>query len=396
MKSKWVWRSPLGGSVASKIEQWFPEHQIYFRSNGQVRFIRISPRAQMLACAAGLTVLFAVGSATANFYFRASALSTKEQVVMEKERQLQLVQERMREFTDNINVVKGDLTEVASRLEQRHRALEEMIGERVDAEDLPAKTAAAAKTGQETAQADTDDAMMSRYTAIEREQLALAETANSAVEARYKEREAMLRRLGISPRQLIARSSFGSGGPLLEMADEDGLEPQFKDLFLSWTRLDQLETAMLSIPSYTPVKNFTYTSGFGRRRDPFRGTVAMHAGVDMSGRRGEPIYAAADGVVVRAAYAGAYGKLIEIDHGRGITTRYAHLANTKVKTGQKITQGQLIGGMGSTGRSTGTHLHYEVRVNGNAVNPMPFLEASADVLEIQKRAASKANARGDS
>jgi murein DD-endopeptidase MepM/ murein hydrolase activator NlpD len=133
-----------------------------------------------------------------------------------------------------------------------------------------------------------------------------------------------------------------------------------------------------------PAKNFSFTSGFGFRYDPFHVGGAMHAGVDMAGALGSPIYAAASGVVLKAGVQGGYGNCVEIDHGRGMTTRYGHLASIDVREGQKLNQGDVLGGMGSTGRSTGTHLHFEVRVDGQAVNPMPFLEAARDVFEIQQ------------
>jgi murein DD-endopeptidase MepM/ murein hydrolase activator NlpD len=137
-----------------------------------------------------------------------------------------------------------------------------------------------------------------------------------------------------------------------------------------------------------PVKDYRYTSSFGFRYDPFTGGSAMHAGVDMAGAHGEPIYAAASGTVLQAGRSGGYGNLVELSHGKGIDTRYGHLSAILVKPGDHVEKGQLIGRMGSTGRSTGTHLHYEVRVDGQAVNPRPFLEASAYVLAAQAEAAT--------
>jgi len=135
-----------------------------------------------------------------------------------------------------------------------------------------------------------------------------------------------------------------------------------------------------------PVKDYRYTSSYGVRYDPFNGNSAMHAGVDMAGAHGEPIYASANGTVLRAGRNNGYGNLVELAHGRGIDTRYGHLASITVRPGQVVRQGQLIGHMGSTGRSTGTHLHFEVRVDGRAVNPRPFLDASAYVLAAQGEA----------
>jgi murein DD-endopeptidase MepM/ murein hydrolase activator NlpD len=115
----------------------------------------------------------------------------------------------------------------------------------------------------------------------------------------------------------------------------------------------------------------------------------MHAGIDLAGPLGTPIYATADGIVGRSEYSGAYGNLVEINHGQGIQTRYGHMSRLIARPGQRVRRGELIGLMGSTGRSTGSHLHYEVRIDGRAVNPIPFIQ-SADTLPGQRVAAAPA------
>ena len=115
----------------------------------------------------------------------------------------------------------------------------------------------------------------------------------------------------------------------------------------------------------------------------------MHAGIDLAGPFGTPIYATADGTIRRAGWnSGGYGNLIEVDHGRGIETRYGHLSAILVQPGQQVKRGQLIGRMGSTGRSTGSHLHYEVRIDGRAVNPIPFMKSTDYLVAMQKNAGS--------
>jgi murein DD-endopeptidase MepM/ murein hydrolase activator NlpD len=144
---------------------------------------------------------------------------------------------------------------------------------------------------------------------------------------------------------------------------------------------------VIAIPSDKPVQaNVSFTSGFGVRSDPFHAGAAFHPGIDLSGSYGTPIYATADGTVLRAGWnSGGYGNLVEIDHGRGITTRYGHMSAILVSAGQHITRGQQVGRMGSTGRSTGNHLHYEVRIDGRAVNPIPFMKSTDYVLAMQRR-----------
>ncbi|MDB5694568.1 MAG: family peptidase [Sphingomonas bacterium] len=154
---------------------------------------------------------------------------------------------------------------------------------------------------------------------------------------------------------------------------------QARAAFLSWKKLDTPGSGGIAIPSVQPVDKLHFTSNFGIRSDPFVGSARMHAGVDIPGSVGTPIYATADGLVAHADRKGAYGKLVEVDHGKGIATRYGHLSQILVQPGSRVVRGQMIGLMGSTGRSTGSHLHYEVRMDNHAVNPVPFL-TTADFM----------------
>jgi len=218
---------------------------------------------------------------------------------------------------------------------------------------------------------------------FEKRQMSLATQAHLLVTQRYVAAANQVRRLGIAPERLIGRMA-AIGGPYepvisSETPTDANADTQFKSLFATWKKLDSLERAAISIPSAQPVTNVVYTSGFGIRSDPFRGTPAMHSGVDMPGAYGSPIFATADGIVSRAERSGGYGNMVEVNHGRGISTRYGHLSKILVPANSRVTRGQLIALMGSTGRSTGNHLHYEVRIDGQAVNPMPFLQ-TADLL----------------
>ncbi|QNN65207.1 M23 family metallopeptidase [Sphingomonas rhizophila] len=186
-------------------------------------------------------------------------------------------------------------------------------------------------------------------------------------------------------RRLVASSSAegAQGGPFEPVKGGDAT---FKQLFTSWKKLDNLADGAIAVPSEKPVRSAEFTSGYGVRSDPFKGRAAMHAGIDLAGPLGTPIYATADGVVSTAGYnSGGYGNLIKVDHGKGIETRYGHLSSMAVQAGQRVTRGQLIGRMGSTGRSTGSHLHYEVRIDGRAVNPIPFMKSNDYLLAMQQK-----------
>lgn len=153
----------------------------------------------------------------------------------------------------------------------------------------------------------------------------------------------------------------------------------FTSLFSSWKKMDNVVQSSVYIPSGRPVERLSLTSNFGVRSDPFNGSARMHKGIDIPGPVGTPIYATADGIVARAGWASGYGNLVEISHGNGMETRYGHMSKLIVAPNSRVRRGQIIGLMGSTGRSTGSHLHYEVRVAGNAINPLPFV-ASSDYL----------------
>lgn len=160
-------------------------------------------------------------------------------------------------------------------------------------------------------------------------------------------------------------------------------DTEFRNLFADWKSLENRETGRVAIPSRKPVDSFKLTSQYGFRADPFAGRRARHKGVDMAGPIGTPIYATADGIVGRAQWVGGYGKYVEVNHGGEIQTRYGHMSQIMVEPNQRVTKGQIIGLMGSTGRSTGSHLHYEVRIAGNSVNPMPFISSKDYLLAMQ-------------
>ncbi len=221
------------------------------------------------------------------------------------------------------------------------------------------------------------------------EMQAQVEVIKEVAQQRYQLTAQEVKKLGINPKRFT-----GTGGPFEAVQPLKAADPQFKQLFTSWKKLDQLEHGTIAIPSTEPVKGSAFTSGYGVRSDPFRGRAAMHAGIDLAGPLGTPIYATADAIVARSEWANGYGNLIELTHGRGIQTRYGHLSRSAVRAGQRVKRGELIGYMGSTGRSTGSHLHYEVRIDGKAVNPIPFMQSNDYLLAVQRRAAASRVAMG--
>ena len=155
----------------------------------------------------------------------------------------------------------------------------------------------------------------------------------------------------------------------------EGADRQFQQLFASWDRATQRTTVTTSVavPSRTPIDSYRTSSSYGMRTHPVLGGLRGHKGIDMAAPTGTPIYATADGLVSKAEYYSSYGNFIAIGHGGELETRYAHLSRIAVASGQRVRKGDLIGYVGSTGRSTGPHLHYEVRVAGQAVDPSPYM-----------------------
>ncbi len=187
--------------------------------------------------------------------------------------------------------------------------------------------------------------------------------------------------------ETVRRGYSGQGGPLTPLSFSTRGEPASGDTLRANRLLKQMDLLNLyriaaqKAPFATPVKaGYRFTSEFGFRRDPKTGGRRMHKGVDFAAGIGTPLYATADGVVVHAGWSSGYGRLVKIQHEFGIETRYAHMSKMRVKSGQRVSRGQHIGDMGASGRVTGVHLHYEVLVGGEAVNPMIYIKAANDVF----------------
>ncbi|MBB5701642.1 hypothetical protein FHS76_001493 [Ochrobactrum daejeonense] len=173
------------------------------------------------------------------------------------------------------------------------------------------------------------------------------------------------------------------GGPLIPVSSPgtivNAFDMQLQNLDSALDRLEQLRRRVSTLPLANPAPGNPVTSLFGTRRDPFLGTAAFHSGVDFRATYGQAVKATAAGTVLKAGRFGGYGNMVEIDHGNGFSTRFAHLSRVLVRDGQRVARGTVVGQAGSSGRSTGSHLHYEVRENDRAVNPVNFLKAGKQI-----------------
>jgi murein DD-endopeptidase MepM/ murein hydrolase activator NlpD len=243
---------------------------------------------------------------------------------------------------------------------------------------------------------DAQDALAQADTLTQK--LAIMEDQNDAIFRQLEEAmtvsvaplDKMFRSAGMPTDRMletVRRGYSGQGGPMMPLSfSTRGEEPsadtlRANRLLNQMDRLNLYRLAAQKAPFASPLKSaFRYTSPYGYRRDPKTGGRRMHAGTDFAAAMGTPIYATADGVITHSGWGSGYGRLVKIQHEFGVETRYAHMSKLRVKVGQRVSRGQHIGDMGTSGRSTGVHLHYEVRVGGNAVNPMIFIKAANDVF----------------
>jgi len=215
---------------------------------------------------------------------------------------------------------------------------------------------------------------------VEKRQMAALSSVEDNMESRVRRMRGVFTDLGLDLPQLEAATPVrGVGGPFVPVklpADAGPFERQLYRINVTRAQVERLNRTLALVPYRKPViGEVEFTSGFGVRSDPFLGRPAMHTGLDFRAASGDPVRATANGKVVSSGWAGGYGRMVEIDHGNGLSTRYGHLSEIGVKVGDQIKIGQVIGAVGSTGRSTGPHLHYETRIDGDAVDPQKFLRA---------------------
>jgi len=357
-----------------------PEREIFLRTGGRVRFLRISTRIQLTVAAIAAAVALLWLAATVAMLWNQTSLLLERSDVAKDRAALSSREAQVKAYSRSVD-------DVARDIEQRQQALEQILRANPGARpvETPAEGAATpAKDikGKSLSAASPEALRMER---LRQRQLALESRLADAAQARLARVETAIRSFGLNPATLAGRAA-GQGGPFIPVKGALASEPELRDLAVLLTRLNAMETALAAIPSARPTAAPMETSSYGYRRDPFNGALAFHSGIDFRGAYGQAILAAAPGKVSYVGPRQGYGNVVEVDHGKGLLTRYAHLSGYGVKVGQAVARGQAIARMGSTGRSTGTHLHFEVRVNGAAVNPRPFLEARQDVLKDQQLA----------
>ncbi|MDA7826896.1 DUF5930 domain-containing protein [Rhodobacteraceae bacterium] len=422
--------------------RYFPERRVFLKSDEDTRFIRLRPSVQAsvffvlasllgwVIIATSILVMDNIGAGN----FREQALRDQESYqqrlqYMSQERDIRAeeatkAQRRFDEALEQVSIMQSELLEADLKRRELIAALEttqtkmrrvlqdsnaakqelsilksdnpELVAQLnqsnsgANADQLSFLTKTLNDTASERDRMEREaQAALDKVNEIEME-LRLAEERNEQIFRQIEEAmtvsieplNKMFRAVGKNPDTIIdviRKGYSGYGGPMTKLSSHGGdatMEELRANAILN--DLDEMNIyriAVEKIPFANPLKSaYRYTSGYGRRWG------RMHYGTDFAAPHGTPIYASADGVVVHAGWSSGYGRLIKIKHEFGYETRFGHLSKIRVNVGQKVSRGERIGDMGNTGRSTGTHLHYEIRINGNAINPMKYLEAGHDVF----------------
>jgi murein DD-endopeptidase MepM/ murein hydrolase activator NlpD len=247
---------------------------------------------------------------------------------------------------------------------------------------------AEAKAEEEKGLRRDRDALAGRVRALEDELTAMRASQERLVEnlfERSKKGVADLERVvamtGLDIDRMIGTKARGGPSVEIKYTDDETLNERVSDLRRRLERWQSLQSAVKNLPLIAPLPDYRITSGFGGRRDPFTGRWASHNGIDMMQPAGTPIHATGPGTVAYTGWYGGYGWMVEVDHGLGVRTRYAHMQSILADKGQKVEVGSKLGLVGSSGRSSGPHLHYEILIDGKAVDPTNFLTAGRYVLK---------------
>lgn len=375
----------------------FCKRSIIVISEHKTQHVPFAVSAQLLAL---VGILFIVGWAS---YSSGSYMAAQE-VLVEKDRKIARTTEENERVGAEFTLLKRDLEKLAKEENNtRLSAYAKMMSEQLSKPDNP--------TGRTFNEAVAKDAVNEKYNAVFKridylenkvkqlqfEHENLLADIRTTTGNKIREIEAVIARTGIDAeplerqarakvnqdeqrREKYGRIEGGQGGPFEPVKTTSILKDKETALYFELKRMMTLNEIMTAMPLSKPITtDYRVTSGYGTRIDPFRGSLAFHSGIDLAGHVGVQVRATSDGKVTFTGWKGAYGNTVDVEHGYGFVTRYGHLSRVLVKEGQVVKRGDVIAVQGSTGRSTGHHLHYEVRYQNKAINPRNFLEAGEHV-----------------
>jgi len=428
-------------SLKQKLIAWtdryFPERQLVLRTEEKIRYFYITKAFQLSVTATALVALTWGGYATVANLSHDSALQAKDD-------EIHNVQIAYRSLISEINDYQAKFSTLSHEIEENHSRFvasfdQEQAANKTDKEGASAASArreaaiarnhlnkqlhaieesmqalshrnyslkgdlSSKEMDLQTAIAERNTAQLQkkrleeRLSSVEEEMARLALTQDSLINqvtdqtsVEIQEIEAIMTIAGLDPnamlQQLSSQDQSASGGPFIAAKEEGTAERSSEQQKIDaaerqldrWQRLQKIKQSM---PLAEPIDFYYISSRYGKRRDPVNKRWAMHYGLDMAASIKTPIYVSAPGTVTFVGWKGNYGQFIEVDHGNGIKTRYGHLHKTLVKKGETVDYRSKIALVGNTGRSTGAHLHYEIKVNGKNVNPYNFIKAGRNVFQ---------------
>ncbi|WP_169331800.1 M23 family metallopeptidase [Robiginitomaculum antarcticum] len=395
------------------MKKWFPERQIIHRSGGQIQSFVIGQKVQICAVSATLLTLTWCIFTFANLAIGNNPLrsSVKQVKILEADFERRLANSHANEANALalLESQRREFQQARADFEQRHSVLREIMFSRGDRKPGDGESKGAFQYAHSavmmapvvrdrlprTSRSDiitADDGDASTLAAaslsgLAKDQNDILLTTELKAQSAIEYSRAVMRETGLNVSELLELGPYGSGGPEIayqsnSALDTDAFLPRTESIRARVQQASVMNRALSSIPLGHPIDDEFYrTSAFGARKDPFTKRTAFHGGVDFAGRRNASIVATADGIVSFVGIRAGYGRVVEINHDHGIVSRYAHLAKTSVKKGDNITKGDKVGGMGSSGRSTSTHLHYEVIFQGQTKDPEKFIRAGLYVQQ---------------
>lgn len=374
-------------SRRSLIGRWFPTRYLYLRNGDDVKAWALTPGRQMLGAVGAVVFsgwfLIASGGFALDMVRQSEADRNVARSRASAERLNADLQARLDSAVIRMSTSSGSIDEMAHMVERRHAALTRVMTlfHGVDGAQAALTPAPALNPDRSTP--------LQRVVAVRMDQERLIARAETVASSRAERLRLAFRLAGLNPAAYAPRDA-ALGGPLIEARDpralgavldvDEAFAVRIQHAADNLTDMRLLADAAEGLPFRRPTSART-TSGYGVRFDPFNGRPAVHQGQDFAAPLNTPIYATAPGIVSFVGVRSGYGNVVEIDHGRGFKTRFAHLNSMAVRAGQRVTLGQRVGAMGTTGRSTGVHLHYEVWMNGRPQNPARFIRAGDQLVQ---------------
>lgn len=385
--------------LSPKVDLLFPDRQLYFRTNGKVRFVTISQNKQILSSVIliGIICWFSI-TTYSHIYIN--------DIINDKNIELSAVNSNYEILEKQYNQLKDDIQSSSQALEQRQNYLEQIFDvTKMTISDIK-NIITDDKNSTDNNLSDTFDKRTRNlirneklekvYSNLKSNEIKQSENIKLIIEdvnSKLAFVKSTLTGAGLIEEELLELAinlpSKTQGGPLIgfknRLNDTILDSSEFNELYNKRSLLNDLELAITYLPTTTPPENYWLSSKFGARRDPFTKRWADHKGIDMAGWHKTPIMSGGSGVVVKAEKNGSFGLYVEINHGNGFISKYGHLSKIKVQKGDKVSDNQIIGLMGSTGRSVSTHLHYEIWFNDKPIDPLKLIKAAKNVQKIKQQ-----------